>query len=120
MRYLKKATTFNTHDTTYSKGDNGRHTINHGLELRIQLSLLQLSKHRDGAEASVITEKLNKLLKSNYTTRDIAYALERCHGAKFIGKRYVRAGKAYAFYFCYPNTSQRWKQWLRNYKQKQA
>jgi hypothetical protein len=79
MRF-SQGRTFNTHDTSVSKGDNGRIAIDQsrGVKNRCELSLNALLRFGPkGASAEMVANHLNGRLKANYSASDIRYALNR-------------------------------------------
>lgn len=79
MRF-SKGRTYNTHDTSVSKGEGGRIAIDQsrGVKNRCELSLNALLRFGPkGATAEMITGHLNGRLKANYWIGDIRYALTR-------------------------------------------
>lgn len=79
MRF-SQGRSYNTHDTSVGKGENGRIAIDQsrGVKSRCDLSLHALLRFGPkGASAEMISSHLNKRLKANYTTTDIRYALGR-------------------------------------------
>ena len=79
MRF-SKGRTYNTHDTSVSKGENGRIAIDQtrGVKNRCELAVNALLRFGPkGASAEMVASHLNGRLKANYTTSDIRYALNR-------------------------------------------
>lgn len=84
MRF-RKNTTFNSHDTSFSR-EHGRLIIHNGVKQRCELAMNRLLKNRaQGFTAEMITDQLNSSFKgSAYTERDIAYALNRLVGEGLV------------------------------------
>jgi hypothetical protein len=107
MRFRKK-TTFNTHDTSVSKGENGRIQVNNGVDVRCEVSVIKLGHFPQGATAEHVTTVLNKQFKTNYTVRDITYAFERMVKEDIIGVK--RGGDGVDnVYYSRPSTLVRWR-----------
>jgi hypothetical protein len=84
---FSRGRTYNTHDTTVGKDEDGRIKIDQtrGVRARCELTLTAVLRFgQKGADAEMTVNHLNSRLKSNYTTGDIGYALKRLAGVGII------------------------------------
>ena len=89
MRF-RKQTTFNSHDTKFETGSDGRLVINQerGVQARMDLAIAALLRFGPrGASAEVVTQHLNRRLKANYSVSDIFYACKRLVNASCVRQR---------------------------------
>lgn len=79
MRF-SKGCTFNSHDTSVLFDANSRIKIDQtrGVSARCELAINALLRFGNkGATAEMIADHLNKRLTANYSSSDLAYALDR-------------------------------------------